>query len=235
MERHDIVYILKEDIDTYELTYSLRSVDKNFPHNKVWFVCGQPKGLYPDGRIAQKQEGPTKWSRVRSSLIHIIYNKDITDDFYLFNDDFFVMKPVNEFTNFVDGSLARRIQELRDRGRNGLYVSNLEALKEELERNGYDSMNYAVHLPILLNKAKLLDTLNSSNCPMYRALYGNMQKIPYVFHEDVKIYENFVEPDKEADYLSTTEGSFRDGLVGRFIRERFTEPSRFEVTDEINR
>ena len=30
MERHDIVYILKEDIDTYELTYSLRSVDKNF-------------------------------------------------------------------------------------------------------------------------------------------------------------------------------------------------------------
>ena len=62
-----------------------------------------------------------------------------------------------------------------------------------------------------------------------------MQKIPYVFHEDVKIYENFVEPDKEADYLSTTEGSFRDGLVGRFIRERFTEPSRFEVTDEINR
>ena len=87
----DVVYILKKNTDPQELIYSLRSL-KNFPHRKVWFVGGQPDGLYPDGRIKHEQTGVTKWERVRSSLIKITECDEITDDFYLFNDDFFVMK-----------------------------------------------------------------------------------------------------------------------------------------------
>ena len=64
---------------------------------------------------------------------------------------------------------------------------------------------------------------------MFRSQYGNRARVPYVYHEDVKIYENNERPREDTDYLSTTEKSFRDGLVGQFIRERFDKPSRFEV------
>ena len=41
----DIVYIIKDDLPTTELKYSLRSVEANFPHRLVWFVGGKPDKL----------------------------------------------------------------------------------------------------------------------------------------------------------------------------------------------
>ena len=111
-QKIDVVYILKADIDPYELRYSLRSVEKNFPFRKVWFVCGQPKGFEPDGRIVHKQTGDTKWEKARSSLLKVCASEEITEDFYLFNDDFFVMKPFKgEFINYTAGTLDRRLAQ----------------------------------------------------------------------------------------------------------------------------
>ena len=87
----DIVFALREDIDPYELRYVLRSIDKNFPHRKVWFICGQPKGLKPDGAIKHKQTGNSKWALIRSSMWEALENEEISDPFFWFNDDFFVM------------------------------------------------------------------------------------------------------------------------------------------------
>ena len=56
---NDVVYILKNGCDGYELRYSLRSL-ANMDHGKVWFVGGQPDGLYPDERMEFEQEGASK-------------------------------------------------------------------------------------------------------------------------------------------------------------------------------
>ena len=45
---NDIVYILKNDVEPNELRYSLRTVEKNFPHGRVFFFCGCPQGITPD-------------------------------------------------------------------------------------------------------------------------------------------------------------------------------------------
>lgn len=226
---NDVVYILREDIDPYELRYSLRSVAENFPHRKVFFVCGQPAGLIPDGRLAHKQTGETKWQRARSSLFKILNCEDITEDFFLFNDDFFVMKPVTgEFINFAGGTLEWRIRDLMQHcGRSG-YCQQLEKTRQELLCAGFDAMSFCVHLPMLINKKKCAEVLSDLDSPMFRSQYGNRARIPYTFHEDVKVYENNIEPPEDADYLSTTEVTFRDGKVGEFIRSRFPEPCRFE-------
>ena len=111
---HDIIYILKPDIKPEELRYSLRSVEENFPHRKVFFVCGQPKGFEPDGRIRHQQTG-SKWERIRSSMYEVINTEEVTDDFFLFNDDFFVMKPFEgEFVNYVNRTLGEYVQKLRE-------------------------------------------------------------------------------------------------------------------------
>ena len=54
---NDIVFVLKDKLDTEELRYSLRSIEKNFPHRYVWFVGGQPEGFKPDRALPHKQSG----------------------------------------------------------------------------------------------------------------------------------------------------------------------------------
>ena len=226
----DVVYILKEDCDPSELIYSLRSLDRNFPHRKVWFVCGNPDGLTPDGFISHTQTGTTKWARVKSSLIQIANNPDISDQFFLFNDDFFVIKrPPSEFVNYIDGSLNHRIQQLYSNiHRSSNYIKQLENLNRLLIAKHLDTMNFALHLPMLIDKDKIIETLNKIDSPMFRSAYGNIHDIPYTRHKDIKIYDNITAPDPDCDYLSTTEQSFKDGKVGQYIRNMFKEPSRFE-------
>lgn len=228
----DIVYILKEDVDPYELTYSLRSVEKNFPHRKVWFVCGQPEGLIPDGRIVHRQHSTIRGERTRESMWEIIRNPDITEEFFLFNDDFFIMKPVtNDFINYSDGTLEERIEKLRKKNPwLNHYGRLLFRAQQELRSLGYPEINYDVHTPMLINKTLARESINKCSAPLMKSVYGNINRVPYIFHKDVKIRTMDFVPD-DPDFLSTDDGTFRDGAVGRYIRERFKEPSRFEVRD----
>ena len=188
--RHDVIYILKSKVDTEELKYSLRSVEKNFPHRKVWFIGGQPEGLTPDVRLEHKQVGEDKWSMIRSSMWQAIKNPELTDDFFLFNDDFFVMKPVKGgFINYVDKTLANRIEELREvHPWLNPYGRTVYKANEELKSLGIKQpMNFEVHLPMLFNKELVAQTINQCSSPQMRSIYGNLSNCKYRQHSDVKV------------------------------------------------
>ena len=97
--KHDIVYILKNDYDSEELRYSIRSVVQNFPYRKLVFVGGCPSDIKPDIYIPDTQEGATKWERSMHSLKKVLDNDELTEDIWLFNDDFFIMDPVRSDVN----------------------------------------------------------------------------------------------------------------------------------------
>ena len=226
--KYDIVYILRENINPYELTYSLRSVEKNFPHLNVWFIGGQPKGLTPDGAIRHKQTGYNKWDLIRSSMWKALECEDITEDFFLFNDDFYIMKPVEgEFVNFTDGTLADRIEQL-SHPRLSPYGATLYKAEQELKILGKPTLNYEVHLPMLFNKAKAREAIKSCSSPQIRSVYGNYTESEHIDRRDVKVYDLNTVP-KSPDYLSTNDTIFNNGKVGEYIRRRFTKPSRFET------
>lgn len=230
MTRLDIVYVLKEGIEPAELKYSLRSVEANFPHRGVWFVGGHPDGLYPDGSVYHRQNGRTKFERSYSSLRKIIECKDISDRFFLFNDDFFVLKPIDtaHFLNLTNGTLEHRIRVLTNLKGNNDYNRGLHEMRLELISKGYDTMSYSGHLPILFDKAILSKVLSEFRTPMFRSVYGNVSGEPYAYHKDVKISNLTSVPDESWDYLSTTEKSFALGEVGIYLRKKFSSPSRFE-------
>lgn len=227
---NDLIYILKADIDTEELKYSLRSVEKNFPINRVWFVGGQPEGLEPDIRIPHKQVGSSKWEMIRSSMWKAVNDERLSEDFFLFNDDFFVMEPVDtdSFRNFVDGTLERRIDELHSESGMNAYTRTLFKLEQELKTMHEPTMNFDVHLPMLLNKEQVRSTLYKCSSPQMRSAIGNINRLPFVIHPDVKVYDLESVPVNET-YLSTNDDTFRKGNVGKYIRETFTTKSRFEV------
>ena len=228
-EQFDIVYILKEDINPNELRYSLRSVAENFPHRLVWFVGGQPAGFKPDRAIIHKQTGANKWERIRSSLLRVTKEPELSESFFLFNDDFFVMQPQGEgFINFIDNELVDRINQFKAESVYlNHYARTLEKANAELKQRKATTLNFEVHMPFLMEKSKALTILQCSS-PQMRSIYGNLNAVPYVQHDDVKVYDMEQVPE-QSDYLSTSEVIFENGKVGEYIRSRFPFPSCFEV------
>ena len=232
MAKQDIVYILKNNVEPEELRYSLRSIEKNFPHGKVWFYGGCPQGIVPDEYVFLTQRGGCSWEKVRNTIEQVCLNDDITKDFWLFNDDFFVMKKVTKIEPMVQGTLAYRIQKIRNshNGDSG-YSRQLQKTLATLKADGLDRLDYALHVPMLINRKKALEVIRRyRDVPMFRSLYGNYYHIGGILMDDVKIQNIKEEPNKDAKFLSTNDGSFEVGLVGDYIRKQFKEPCRYEVT-----
>ena len=231
MARYDVVYILKNEYQDEELLYSVRSVCKNFPFRKIWFFGGQPEGLTPDGSEAFVQTGANKWERVSNSLRRVCKNDEITKDFWLFNDDFFIMKKVTKLEPMVGGSLWARAQKIEKLygGHETPYSRQLRGTARALRDHGFDRLDYALHVPMLVNKEKGLKTLETfPGQPMFRSLYGNQHRIGGVIAEDVKIRELDRLPVGDEILLSTDDDSFREGAVGEYIRKAFPDKCRYE-------
>ena len=226
---NDIIYILKPEMDTEELKYSLRSVEANFPHRHVWFVGGQPKGFKPDKALPHKQAGADKWELIRSSMLKAITEDDLTEEFFLFNDDFFIMKPFKgKFVNYAEKTLTWRVEDLREQYTwLNRYARTLVKAREELKRLGFSEINFEVHTPMLFKKSLVPSILKCSS-PQMRSVYGNVNGIQYKEIDDVKIYDLETVPT-EADMVSTNDEVFTKGKAGAYIRECFPNPSRFEV------
>lgn len=230
---NDIVYLLK-DGPNEELRYSLRTVAKNFPHNKVVFVGGKPADITPDEFIRVEQNQGSKWNNTRQNLLTACQNAAISDDFWLFNDDFFIMEPYHGHDLEYDDSLWHHIIAIENRhhmNKSG-YTLRLRQLCKTLRTAGIDApKNYAVHRPMLVNKAKALEVLTKyPEEPMFRALYGNLTAIddPGAEVKDCKVTPWLKPAYEMSDIISTEDRCFAKDAVGRYIRERFTEPSRWE-------
>lgn len=232
--RHDVVYLIKNDVDSEELRYSLRSVCMNFPFRKVVIVGGKPSDIHPDIYIEDIQVGSTKWEKAKHSLLKALSCEDLTDDIWLFNDDFFVMDQVKEHAdvNYFNGTLEKRIIDLkRNNPRGSNYISNLDQLRRHLIAKNKDTLSFALHLPMLINRKKAFDLLSSNlhvTC-MFRSLYGNYYEIDCQYMRDVKVYDCETIPD--TPFISTTDTTFRQGKVGTFLRKYFDKPCQYEITE----
>ena len=225
---NDIVYFVKDSKSNEELRYSLRSL-KNFPHRKVWFYGGCPDGLRPDEHVKVVQDKENKWKNVSMMLDMACKNPAISKNFWIFNDDFFIMNKVLNPQDYHSGDLYKRIVQLEDKhGGITEYSLQLRNMCKELEALGCDSKNYAVHYPMLINKKYALEVLNMTDCPMFRCLYGNYAPVKSINVNDCKIISKEKEW-KGSDYLSTEDSAFADGVVGKQIREIFNEPCQYEL------
>lgn len=237
--KHDIVYVLRNDIqdNPEELRYSLRSVERNFTYKRVIFAGGCPPGIVPDRHIKIKQKGDTKYEKVSDTIRQICSDPAVTPDFWLFNDDFFIMQKIKDLPYYCGGSLQRRIHKITELsyGMVSKYAHELKRTESILQQKRYDSLDYALHVPMLINKKLALETLEEfPNHKMFRSLYGNRNKVGGILTEDVKIRSAKEDPDPDAALLSTDDHSFQKGRVGEYIRKQFAEPSRWEIQDSTS-
>ena len=233
LSQMDIVYFVKDEPINEELRYSLRSVEKNFPHRRVWFYGGCPDDLQPDRWAHIKQNARSKWGNTSGLLRNACANEGISENFVLFNDDFFVMKPINSLPYYSDGSLEKRIKELWTRNPGGsVYITRMQLTKKMLTQEQCPTENYAMHMPMIINRREMQETFKKfPDGEMWRSLYGNHHRKPVEYMKDCKIHSRDEMPPTDTPFLSTTDASFLYGKVGEYIREKFQTPSRFEEVE----
>lgn len=231
MRRYDVIYILKEGSGFEELRYSLRSIEANMTHGDVWFYGGVPRGFVPDHAVRFHQRGLTKWDRVASTLKAICKDENVPARFWLFNDDFYIMQRMTSTKAIYNESLRCHYESVEKKhgGRTG-YSRALRYCEQQLKAKDLPTLDYALHVPMLIDKDKALETLEAfPDCPMFRSLYGNYNRLEGVQMADVKIYDLNKQMDPETAFLSTSDKSFNFGEVGKQLRDIFPEPCKYEA------
>lgn len=219
----DYVYICRSG-DNEELRYSIRSVVKYAEHDNIWVVGNKPD--WYKGNFISVPDTGTKFNNITQCHKVICDSPKISEDFVLMNDDFFILKPIQNMPTFSDGLLEDKISH--HMAINGLaqYTRVLTKAKKDLYRlKVYDPICYDLHVPMPFNKALLAPIALINYAP--RTMYGNIYNIDAVDIKDVKIYKdrNNINID-ESDFISTEDNSFN--LIKDRLKELFPEPTKYE-------
>ena len=230
----DIVYIVRAGEVNEELRYSLRSL-RNLPHRRVVIAGYIPKWVRNVVSIPVNQNQVTKYANAEQNWQHAMNDHRVSDNFILFNDDFFVMQPLAGLPNLHRGKLNDVIRYY-EQINSGQYLQNMERTRDLLLEFGIEEpLSYALHVPMMMNKKrrKVLQAtqlmFNESGLDIQmRTLYGNFYHLGGEYYDDVKANGLNDMPDKSAVFLSSNDQTFMRGKIGEYIKATFTEKSYYE-------
>ena len=140
------------------------------------------------------------------------------------------MQPMQSAKNYHRGLLADHIKdiELRHCGGSTAYTNNLRICERQLRDAGLTTLDYAIHIPMLVDRAKGLEALRMfPRCPMFRSLYGNYAKIGGDFIVDCKTTDSNRIINPEDPFFSTSNRAF-SGKVLEQMEALFPDPCRYE-------
>ena len=198
----DYVYICK-DGDNEELRYSIRSVEKHMPPGRIWVVGGKPD-WYTGNYIPVKQED-TKYNNAIENIRAACEHRKISNEFVLMNDDFFIIKPIEEPLTYVSGFLVEKIALYSALSPRSSYTKRLLKTSQKLFRFGYEfPRDYELHVPMVMHKEKLLAIINQYPDCLWRSMYGNVYKVGGIHITDVKYYVKDAMKVKSHDYKSSS-------------------------------
>lgn len=231
----DIVYMVKAAEDNEPLRHSLRSL-ANLPHGRVWLVGYKPKWVRNVGYIPTMQRGPKHHNTWRNWLA-MADSPDLPDRWVLFNDDFYVTRPIESVPDLHRGPLDEAIEWL-GRIRVNTYKGRMEATRRALRRAGRPEpyLSYEMHAPLVMDRAAHRESLawlrrNAVAPPenmAKRSFYGNWAQPGGQRAADVKVMKaDHPMPDTELPFLSTADASW-GGLAGGWVRRAFAVPSVYE-------
>jgi hypothetical protein len=205
---------------------------KNLDFGKLVIVGGKPDWCRPDLFI----EGPTEGSRRHIALENIkiiVRCNQITDDIFLMNDDFYIMREMRgwrpEF-NYYRGLLYEQyVSYWKVFGHNKYVRKMLKTLKYFKLKNVLKPVSYDLHIPFRCSRTRLRRILGRRSIKglLIRTTYGNLYSIEAGQVRDGKVYKAEDEPPR-LPFLSSSDGSFQQGKIGKYIRKMFPEASKYE-------
>lgn len=243
----DLVYLVRPGNRNEELRWSLRSVEVNMPGRRVWIVGHKPDWLTGVEHIPTRQEGH-KHQNTLANLAAACEHEEVSEKFVLFNDDFFVLRPLGEVPVLHRGTLNEFIERYRRPhvgAELGWWRRAVETRKS-LAMLGHDpdmALSYELHVPLPMCRetwlagVKELQRIGRYGIRYWtkRSFYGNFAGLGGRRCDDVKIADDKAWERAGAaagvtgwTFLSTADGAFKYGRVGRWLRGKFPDRCRFE-------
>ncbi len=228
----DFVYICKEGVNE-ELKYSIRSVVQSFPNSNIWIVGGKPDWYI--GNYIKVNQVHTKYKNAVENLKKICSSSEISNEFVLMNDDFYIIKKINSIETFHGGYLLNKLNLYQKINGNSNYTRKLNATYKRIKGIGIeDPLDYELHIPMIMEKEKLREALHNNDQFLWRSIYGNMFKVGGSEMQDVKVYTKgplvFKSYNLNIDqhtYLSSADSSF-DIIWNKILKVQFKEKTKFE-------
>lgn len=234
----DVLYTIKDGREfNEELVYSLRSL-VNIPHERVFIVGGVPLDVKKSEIIhIPTEQKSTKWRNSTSNLKTAILDDRLSDDFIYMNDDFFILKPINEPVkelNLHFGSMADYYDRLAKKHAETPYMRGMLETKNLLNNLGVqEPLSYELHIPFIFNKKHLKEMfsikgIENINVLHKRSLYGNLYLKKSQFYKDVKLFNGMNFDAKNFNkFVSTDATSFLK--VRPFLETQFNKKSKYEI------
>jgi hypothetical protein len=227
----NFVYLCRHG-ENEELRYSIRSVVKNTENPQIWLVGGKPS--WYTGNFVKSDQSKDKYENVVNSLNTIVNCDSIPDDFILMNDDFYIIKPIDKINTYHGGDFKKKVEIFSENAKSSYYTSLLQNTKKQLQDAGIENpLDYAIHVPIELNKQKLSTVIKPKIS--IRTMYGNLFNIGGTEINDVKFHRQATRrwaknPSLNSidfEYLSTNDESFIE-VYETILKDMFKEPSQYE-------
>lgn len=232
----DIVYIVKRSEDNEELRYSLRSVAQNFPRRQIFIAGYKPSWVTNVRYIPMTQRSHNKHINALNNWTFAAQNKNVSESFIMFNDDFFVTEPIKELPVYHFGSYHKFENRYNTRHPASMYTSIIHHTRTILNELQVEKpISYELHVPMMMRKQHFLNILklqavfNPSRSPVNpRSLVGNFYRYGGEEIADVKMYRYDERFNHDSPFLSTTDDTFANGKVGEYIRAQFPEKCKYE-------
>ena len=182
----DIVYILKEEENNTDLRYSLRSVAKYCSgFNNIWFSGYKPSWVKNAAGYIKTSQCGTKWQNALQNVVNACNTDEISEDFILFNDDFFALKPVNLSTelNFCRGTIEEAVMHWICTAQSPWKRAFWQTKELLTKLNCEHLMDFTLHIPMIINKSNFLqmcgltevrEHIKKYKMLSFRSVYGNL-------------------------------------------------------------
>lgn len=227
----DYVYICRAG-DNEELRYSIRSIERNLPDVSVWVVGYKPD--WYSGNFIPVEDIGKKFDNIYNALITLCNSENISNEFVLMNDDFFITDKMDSIPVMHGGLLKDKIKEYNKIVAYSLYVRILSQTYSQLVNCGIkEPLDYDIHVPMLMAKDKVKELTQKSFFP--RSMYGNLANVGGEEIKDVKTYNlNSLMSVRSSNYLASslpfisTEDKSFEKVYDEVLRDMFPEPSSYE-------
>jgi hypothetical protein len=228
----DFVYICKEGVNE-ELKYSIRSVVESFPDSNIWVVGGKPDWYI--GNYIEVHQVYTKYKNAVENLKMICSSPQISNEFVLMNDDFYIIKKIDSINTFHGGYLLNKINLYQKLNGNSQYTRKLSGTYKKLRALGFENpLDYELHVPMIMEKEKLRIVLELLDQFLWRSIYGNKFDVGGTQMEDVKVYnsgplvlKSYNLNIDDHTYLSSADSSF-NSIFNKILKDKFNKKTRFE-------
>lgn len=229
----DIVIPYKRTHDELELRYALRSISENFQKvGRVYLVGDKPEWVRNVEYIPNTNKDH-KRINVGYALRMAMWRDELSKEFLIWNDDMFLLEPLEEIPLWHGKSLKEFGALYNSRYPQSYYTKKIHQTTAKS-----DLPHFELHIPILVDKEKLMEQIGDhppERSYLMRTHYAlnNTDPSKWEYHEDVKIHsysgsKGWQEKERFKTFVSSADNTFL-GVIYPVLKELFPNKSRYEI------